>query len=111
MADKPKLPSVKIKIKPIGEIVVTVTGGTPSDYTMAIVLTVFDPNEPGCTNNPIAAAWNSSTQEYTGVGVFSGSLVPSGHGYNADVSFLLNGVPQPPPDRNIQVEVVSPPES
>lgn len=111
MSDLPKIRLIKIKLRPEGEIVVTVTGGIPSQYEAIINLTpVSGSGEPNCTNNSVPATWNTSGESgYKKVGTFDGGLTPSAHGYNADVIFTLNDTPQTPSETGIPVSVIAPP--
>lgn len=108
MSDVPRIGTVKIKMRPKGEIVIAVIGGIPQNYTTEIQLSVYDSNEPECTNNPVSALWNVTDQVYVGTATFNGDLTASAHGYNADVTFYENGT-LAGSERGIAVEVIAPP--
>ncbi len=108
MSEKPKIANIKIKMRPIGEIVINVTGGDPQYFATTINLSIVDSNEPNCTNNPVPAPWSATEQAYIGQATFDEDLVPSSYGYDADVTFFLSGV-NDGTERGIPVEVLAPP--
>ena len=107
MSDKPLIHNIKIRCKPKGEILIGVTGSQPdpSGFTTEVTLSVFDPSEPNCTNNPVPASWDGAQQLYVGTGTFNGELIPSPRGYTASVEFFSGGAPVGLPQTGIPVEV------